>query len=103
MKKLMFLFLSVFLFSCSKDDLNVKTKHEVRFSNNSSSPYTVTINFNDDKEVFVLQGKEYVIRKYDEGTFIIWYVKQNSGYLIYPTEQTGNFTVTREHLVSFPN
>ena len=42
------------------------------------------------KQETVLGGNKWTERKYDKGSYII-HVKQNSGYLFYPTEE--NYTV----------
>ena len=56
----------------------------IRFVNNSSNPYTVSVS---GYSSFILQGKKWIDKTYDKGSYVIQ-VKQNSGYLFYPTEET---------------
>lgn len=56
----------------------------IRFVNNSTNPYTVSVSGYGS---FVLQGNKWIDKKYDKGSYVIQ-VKQNSGYLFYPTEET---------------
>ena len=56
----------------------------IRFVNNSTNPYTVSVSGYGS---FVLPGKKWIEKNYDKGSYVIQ-VKQNSGYLFYPTEET---------------
>ena len=75
-------------------------KGTIQFVNNSSNPYTVSVSGYGS---FVLQGNHWIKKQYDKGSYII-YVKQNSGYLFYPTEES--YTVRlgcgEEAVCSFP-
>lgn len=98
MKKslLVLLFFVVMFSSCSTDSGNYGggsyggetiCQGTIRFVNNSSNPYTVSVSGYNS---FVLGGNKWIEKKYDKGSYII-NVKQNSGYLFYPTEE--NYTV----------
>ena len=56
----------------------------IQFVNNSSNPYTVSVSGYGS---FVLQGNHWIKKQYDKGSYIV-NVKQNSGYLFYPTEES---------------
>lgn len=75
-------------------------KGTIQFINNSTNPYTVSVSGYGS---FTLKGNHYIKKQYDKGSYIV-NVKQNSGYLLYPTEE--NYTVRlgceEEAVVSFP-
>lgn len=73
----------------------------IQFINNSTNPYTVSVSGYGS---FTLQGNHYVKKKYDKGSYIV-NVKQNSGYLFYPTEEsyTVRLGCEEEAVVSFPS
>ena len=97
MKKpfLLLLFSALLLSACSSDSggygggtySETICKGTIRFVNNSSNPYTVSVS---GYSSFVLGGNKWIEKEYDKGSYII-HVKQNSGYLFYPTEE--NYTV----------
>lgn len=104
-KLLLFWLLSVIMISCNSDSGGSSggstiCQGTIRFVNNSSNPYTVSVS---GYSSFVLGGNKWIEKKYDKGSYII-HVKQNSGYLFYPTEE--NYTVrlgcNGEETCSFP-
>ncbi|AWL77773.1 hypothetical protein DKB58_01755 [Capnocytophaga canimorsus] len=94
-----FLFLLFVFFlglsSCKKEN---EPTLVVRFGNISENPYT--LNFNSEK--FIM--KSYQIMTFDliQGKEYSWSVKQNSGYLLYPTERSGRFVATKDIQIYFP-
>jgi len=92
-KTLLVLLFSIFMFSsCNTENggyggspySETICQGTIRFVNNSSNPYTVSVS---GYSSFVLGGKKWIEKKYDKGSYVI-NVKQNSGYLFYPTEET---------------
>ncbi len=79
MKKL-FVFFIVILFFQSCDELN---KGTIRLSNNSTDPYSIFI---DGNYQATLNANTYSEYRLLEGVHKVQ-VKQNSGYLLYPTEK----------------
>lgn len=95
-RSLLVLLFSILMFSsCSTDSggyggssySETICQGTIRFVNNSSNPYTVSVSGYNS---FVLGGNKWTEKKYDKGSYVI-HVKQNSGYLFYPTEE--NYTV----------
>ena len=76
-------------------------KGTIQFINNSTNPYTVSVSGYGS---FTLQGNHYIKKQYDKGSYIV-NVKQNSGYLFYPTEEsyTVRLGCEEEAVVSFPS
>ena len=113
-KVILFMFALALLFSsCNKDNggagygggggsgSSYICKGTIQFINNSTNPYTVSVSGYGS---FTLQGNHYVKKKYDKGSYIV-NVKQNSGYLFYPTEEsyTVRLGCEEEAVVSFPS
>lgn len=93
MKKLFFLFIvavSCAFISCS-DRNNPISYGSIQCINNNSDPYYVTINGNTPLK-FTQNAKTTITKKVEYGYYTI-YVKQASGYLLYPTEKEFNFYV----------
>lgn len=72
---------------------NISTEGTLALRNASSNPYSVTVTHaNGAKENFIMKGGERKNINSSIGTAKI-YVKQNSGYVVYPTEETKNSTI----------
>ena len=90
MKKLLFCLAIAMLSACDSSSGGgsygggVLCQGTIRFVNNSSNPYTVSVSGYGS---FVLPGNKWTEKKYDKGSYVIQF-KQNSGYLFYPTEET---------------
>ena len=97
MKKILLLLLLAVSFAACKKSENEPTL-KVAFLNLSSNSYVLTFNseeflmkYNVTKEFEVIQGKTYK-----------WSVKQNEGYVLYPTTDSGEFVATKNMFISFP-
>lgn len=93
MKKItfyLFLFVSMTLASCSKDtEEDNCTEGTVRFSCTSSNPYNLYIDNVFQIQLKAGESKTYTIK---EGTHK-FFAEQVSGYILYPTTKTENFSV----------
>lgn len=97
MKKiLLLLFLALSIASCKKSENEPTLK--VAFLNLSSNSYVLTFNseeflmkHNVKKEFDIIQGKTYK-----------WSIKQQEGYALYPTTDSGEFVATKNMFISFP-
>jgi hypothetical protein len=79
---------------CEKD----KQTYEVRFVCESDNPYTLTV---DGVSRGSVDGHTYKIIDLEEGTHT-WSALQESGYILYPTEKSGDFILSAEMVVTFP-
>ena len=113
-KQLLFLVIScivLILSSCNKN--NIFTPNEptqptkpieygtIQCINNSKHPFSITIKGNTPM-TFTLEGKTSVTKKVEVGYYTI-HVKQQSGYLLYATENDyeGYVTKNNNYIVSF--
>lgn len=77
----------------------------IKLANNSSNPYYVTLKYeNGTSETFEMSGKTNQTKTVKKGKISV-YVKQKSGYVFYPTEETHNAITEckKTTTVSFPN
>jgi len=80
---------------------NTKKYGQIQVLNNSSSPYTVTIKGNTSSS-FTLNGQQSITKTVEVGFYHV-HVKQQSGYIFYPTEHDYEFYVKENQtsIVSF--
>ena len=73
----------------------------IQVLNNSSDPYTISIKGNTSMS-FTLNGKQSVTKTVEVGYYNV-HVRQQSGYLLYPTEKDYEFYVkeNKTSIVSF--
>ena len=73
----------------------------IQVLNNSSSPYTISIKGNTSM-TFSLNGRTSITKTVETGYYNV-HIKQQSGYLLYPTEQDYEFYVNenKTQIVSF--
>lgn len=109
MKKYLALFLlvvSVVLIGCSdrnspSNPASTKKYGYIQVLNNSSSPYTISIRGNTSL-TFTLNGNQSITKQVETGYYNV-HVKQQSGYILYPTEKDYEFYVRENQtsIVSF--
>lgn len=105
MKKLKYLFTAIaviaVLAGCSKKDIErfiedptTIIKGEVVFSNQSEDTYAVVVESSQDvEEQFNISGNKKITKKYSIGSYKVR-LKQQDGYIFYPSEFTVTFTLS---------
>jgi hypothetical protein len=80
---------------CAKEDIT--PTYNLRFTSTSNNPYLVEV----DGTSTVLPGNTYKDYKLKKGTYA-WKVTQQSGYVLYPTVQSGTVNLDQDKQIVFP-
>ncbi|MCC6600571.1 MAG: hypothetical protein IT223_07830 [Crocinitomicaceae bacterium] len=86
---------AVFFSGCTKE--SVSPIYNLRFTCTSNNPYLVEVNGKSN----VLSGNTYKDYRLEKGTYS-WKVTQQSGFVLYPTIQSGTVNLDQDKQIVFP-